>query len=94
MPENLRTEHAQGASGNSGTNGAPSAVVLGMVGYVIFPILALVTVALGFILVLNDRLVPGLIFILIIAQVWVIGGLWAHFRRRRLVAPETGDERL
>ncbi|MGJ9425842.1 NF038396 family protein [Nesterenkonia halotolerans] len=94
MAENLRTDHAHGTAGAKGTSGAPSSVVLGMVGYVIFPILALVTVALGFILVLNERLVPGLIFILIIAQVWVIGGLWAHFRRRRLLAPGSGAERL
>lgn len=94
MAEDLRTDHTHGTTGAHGSSGAPSTVVLGMVGYVIFPILALVTVALGFILVLNERLVPGLIFILIIAQVWVIGGLWAHFRRRRLLAPETGDGHL
>ena len=76
------------------THSSSSATVLGMAAYVIFPVLALVTAALGFILVLNDRLVPGLVFILIIAQIWVIGGLWAHFRRRRLTQPMEGDQRL
>ncbi|GAA1148964.1 NF038396 family protein [Nesterenkonia lutea] len=68
-------------------------LMLGLGGYLVLPILALVTVTLGFILVLNDRLVPGLGF-LFVAQIWVAGGLWAHLSRRRLLrgASEAGPD--
>lgn len=59
-------------------------MMLGLGGYLILPFLALFTVTLGFVLVLNDRIVPGLAF-LFIAQIWVAGGLWAHLKRRRLL---------
>ncbi|MGJ9373007.1 NF038396 family protein [Nesterenkonia sp. CF4.4] len=58
--------------------------MLGLGGYLILPFLALFTVTLGFVLVLNDRILPGLAF-LFVAQIWVAGGLWAHLSRRRLL---------
>lgn len=59
-------------------------MMLGLGGYLILPFLALFTVTLGFVLVLNDRILPGLAF-LFVAQIWVAGGLWAHLKRRRLL---------
>lgn len=59
-------------------------MMLGLGGYLILPFLALFTVTLGFVLVLNDRILPGLAF-LFVAQLWVAGGLWAHLKRRRLL---------
>lgn len=65
--------------------GFTNAVVLGMAAYVVFPVLALVTAVLGLVLILNDRLIPGMIFLAIILQLWVAGGLWTHFRRRKVL---------
>lgn len=73
-------------------SGFASAVVLGLAAYVVFPVLALVTAAMGLVLVLNDRIVPGMVFLAVIMQLWVVGGLWAHFRRRRLM--EQAVERI
>lgn len=66
-----------------------SAVVLGMAAYLVLPILAVVTAVMGLILVLNDRLVPGVIFVALITQVWIACGLWAHFRRRKVLHAAT-----
>lgn len=70
--------------------GFTNAVVLGMAAYVVFPVLALVTAVLGLILILNDRLVPGMVFLAIIMQLWVAGGLWAHFRRTKVLNRAAG----
>ncbi|MCH8560566.1 NF038396 family protein [Nesterenkonia sp. LB17] len=72
--------NAHKASQASSTN----LMMLGLGGYLILPFLALFTVTLGFVLVLNDRIIPGLVF-LFVAQLWVAGGLWAHLSRRRLL---------
>ncbi|MBO0594210.1 dihydrofolate reductase [Nesterenkonia sp. E16_7] len=71
---------SQAASQATSTN----LTMLGLGGYLILPFLALFTVTLGFVLVLNDRILPGLAF-LFVAQLWVAGGLWAHLKRRRLL---------
>lgn len=80
--------------------GFSNAVVLGLAAYVVFPVLALITAVMGLVLILNDRLVPGLIFLAVILQAWVIAGLWTHLRRRkildraaRVVERQAGEER-
>ncbi len=70
--------------------GFTNAVILGMAAYVIFPVLALVTAVLGLVLILNDRLVPGMVFLAIILQLWVAGGLWTHFRRKKVLNRAAG----
>lgn len=87
-PEMTQTSlPAEGAArGADQTSQATSTnlMMLGLGGYLILPFLALFTVTLGFVLVLNDRIIPGLAF-LFVAQLWVAGGLWAHLKRRRLL---------
>ena len=73
-------------SAQADESGFASPLVLGIAGYVIFPILALVTAALGFILVLNDQLIAGVVFLVVVLQIWVIGGIWAHAVRKRKLA--------
>lgn len=71
-------------------SGFADAVVFGLAAYVVFPVLALVTAIMGLILVLNDRIVPGMVFLALIMQLWVAGGIWAHSRRRRLMQQAPG----
>ncbi len=80
-------EHSE-AQGNAvaDESGFASPLVLGIAGYVIFPILALVTATLGFLLVLNDQLVAGVVFLVVLLQIWVVCGIWAHVVRRRKLA--------
>ncbi|GGE69217.1 NF038396 family protein [Nesterenkonia cremea] len=69
--------------------GFANAVVLGLAAYVVFPVLALITAVMGLVLILNDRLVPGLIFLAVILQAWVVAGLWTHFRRTKILNRDT-----
>lgn len=80
----LPTEDAARSAEKSAQATSTNLMLLGLGGYLILPFLALFTVTLGFVLVLNDRIIPGLAF-LFIAQLWVAGGLWAHLKRRRLL---------
>lgn len=47
------------------------------------PILGLVTAVMGFIFILQGHLVAGLIFLLVLTQVFIFGGLWAYTKRKR-----------
>lgn len=67
-------------------NGFDSPLVLGLAAYVIFPILGIVTAAMGMILILNDNVTAGIIFVVLLAQLWVAGGLWTHLRRKKVLA--------
>lgn len=85
---------------NAAQTGFTNAVVLGLAAYVVFPVLALITAVMGLVLILNDRLVPGLIFLIVILQAWVIAGVWTHLRRKkildrtaRMVERQTREER-
>ncbi|GAA1105077.1 dihydrofolate reductase [Nesterenkonia jeotgali] len=83
-PTSLSTEDATRSAETSSQATSTNLMLLGLGGYLILPFLALFTVTLGFVLVLNDRIIPGLAF-LFLAQLWVAGGLWAHLKRRRLL---------
>lgn len=68
---------------------------LSFIAYVIFPTLAAVTVIFGVILLSRDNIAGGLLFFGLL-QVWVVAGILAHLRRRRLPSnqrrqPPAGD---
>lgn len=48
-----------------------------------FPVLAFVCAVLGLILVLQGKTVAGLVFLLVLTQVFAVGGLIAWNKRRR-----------
>lgn len=64
--------------------------VLGFIAYVIFPTLAVVTAVFGVVLALKENLAGSLLFFGLL-QLWLIGGILVHTRRRRVVAPP-GEE--
>ena len=64
--------------------------VLGFIAYVIFPTLAVVTAVFGVVLAFRQNLAGTLLFFGIL-QLWLIGGILAHNRRRRHLA-DTSEE--
>ena len=74
---------------DGGTPGPPaewaSATTLGFIAYVIFPTLAVVTAVFGVVLALRENLTGSLLFFALL-QLWLIGGILVHTRRRRLPA--------
>jgi len=76
--------------GDGGTEGHPagwaSAPTLGFIAYVIFPTLAVVTAVFGVVLALRENLAGSLLFFVLL-QLWLIGGILVHTRRRRLLSP-------
>ncbi len=75
---------AAGTTG-AGTGGAglltPQAVTF--LALVAFPVLAFACAVLGLILVLQGKVVAGLVFLLVLTQLFAVGGLITWNRRKR-----------
>ncbi|GAA3698750.1 hypothetical protein GCM10022377_09700 [Zhihengliuella alba] len=56
-----------------------------LLGYMLFPLLAVVFAALGLWMVITGQRAGGLIVLLVVTQVFAIGALWAIARRRRIL---------
>lgn len=61
-----------------------------LLGYMLFPLLALVTVAAGVWSVMIDRTALGVVLIVVVAQVFVFGALWCVNRRTKLIREAHG----
>lgn len=72
--------HSPGPENNSGLLDSQSVTFLALIAC---PILGLVSAAMGFVFILQDQLIIGLIFILVLAQIFIAGGLWAYSRRKK-----------
>lgn len=74
-----------GTTGASRTGGAglltPQAVTF--LALVAFPVLAFACAVLGLILVLQGKVVAGLVFLLVLTQLFAVGGLITWNRRKR-----------
>ncbi|WP_022873776.1 NF038396 family protein [Nesterenkonia alba] len=70
---------------DSAQEGFTQAVLLGFVAYLLMPILALATVAVGLMLVFDGATVAGVIVLAAVTQLWVAGALWMHIKRGRLL---------
>ncbi|GHD13517.1 NF038396 family protein [Zhihengliuella salsuginis] len=57
-----------------------------LIGYMLFPLLALIFAALGLWLILSGQRVGGLIVLLVVTQLFAFGALWAIGRRRHVIA--------
>nr|WP_231366426.1 NF038396 family protein [Zhihengliuella flava] len=62
-----------------------------LLGYMLFPLLALICAALGLWMVLTDQTVGGLIVLLVVTQVFAVGAIWAIGRRRRVMEAEQAE---
>ena len=56
-----------------------------VLGYMLFPLLALVVAALGFFMVLGGHKIFGLILLLVPAQIFIFSAVWAINNRKRLL---------
>lgn len=57
---------------------------LAFLAFILAPVLGLVTAVMGLIFVLQGHTVIGVVFLVLITQVFVALGLWANARRRSL----------
>lgn len=76
--------------GTSDAAAGSSAGALTFIAYVIFPTLAVVTAVFGVVLATRENLAGSLLFLALL-QLWLIGGIVAHIRRRRLTARSTDE---
>ncbi|MEE1620607.1 NF038396 family protein [Zafaria sp. Z1313] len=68
--------------------------LLFLIGYMLFPVVALVFAALGLWMILTGQRVGGLVVLLLVTQVFVLGAFWAISQRRKaLDAEREGRER-
>lgn len=68
------------------TNTAPVSqrqMVLAFVGLVAGPLLALVCAGMGLYLVLTGKTIAGIVFILVLTQLFIGVGLWAYNARKK-----------
>ncbi|WP_404286299.1 NF038396 family protein [Glutamicibacter arilaitensis] len=56
-----------------------------ILGYMLFPLLALVVAGLGFFMVLSGSKVFGLIMLLVPTQLFIFGAMWAINNRKKLL---------
>lgn len=58
------------------------------IGFMLFPLLALVCAALGLWMIINGQVIAGIIVLFTITQAFAFGGFWAIRRRAKLLAGE------
>jgi len=56
-----------------------------VIGYMLFPLLALAMAVLGFFLVLGGQRIFGVVLLLVPTQVFIFGAYWAISNRKRLL---------
>ncbi|QTF72344.1 MULTISPECIES: NF038396 family protein [Arthrobacter] len=65
--------------------------VLFVLGYMLFPLLGLVTAVLGLFMILAGNRIPGVIVLVLVTQVFVFGAWWALKKRRTALAEESSQ---
>lgn len=63
--------------------------ILFVLGYMLFPLLGLVTAVLGLFMILAGNRIPGVIVLVLVTQVFVFGSWWALKKRRAALAEES-----
>ncbi len=66
----------------SATSASQRQLVLAFIGLVAGPLLALVCAGMGLYLVLNGKTIAGIVFILVLTQLFIGVGLWAYNARK------------
>ena len=81
-------------TGAEDTGGFLNRQTLTFIAFILAPVLGLVTAVMGLVLVLQDKVVAGVVFLVVLTQVFVVLGLWAYAQRRKLLggtAPGASD---
>lgn len=64
---------------------------LTFIAFIACPILGLVTAVMGLVMIFTDNLVMGVIFLVVLTQVFIFGGLWALMKRKSLTSDPGGQ---
>lgn len=67
--------------------GLMNKTTLTFIAFIACPILGLVTAVMGLVMIFTDNLVMGVVFLVLLTQVFIFGGIWALMKRKSL----TGD---
>lgn len=67
------------------TGGFLNRQTLTFIAFILAPVLGLVTAVMGLVLVLQDKVVAGVVFLVVLTQVFVVLGLWAYAQRKKLL---------
>lgn len=63
---------------------------LTFIAFVACPVLGLVTAVMGLVMILSGDVIPGVIFLVVLTQVFVVGGIWATRKRSSLLKGQSG----
>jgi uncharacterized membrane protein YpjA len=63
---------------------------LTFIAFVACPVLGLVTAVMGLVMILSGDVIPGVIFLVVLTQVFVVGGIWATRKRSSLLKDQSG----
>jgi hypothetical protein len=64
---------------------------LTFIAFIACPVLGLVTAVMGLVMILSGDVVPGVIFLVVLTQVFVAGGIWASRKRSSLLQDGSGQ---
>ena len=87
----MSTPNTPGGPGTPATRDAEGTVgflnrqTLTFIAFILAPVLGLVTAVMGLVLVLQDKVVAGVVFLVVLTQVFVVLGLWAYAQRKKLL---------
>ncbi|MFC7401138.1 NF038396 family protein [Citricoccus sp. GCM10030269] len=57
---------------------------LTFIAFIACPILGLVTAVMGLVMIFTDNVIMGVVFLVLLTQVFIAGGVWATLKRRSL----------
>jgi hypothetical protein len=64
---------------------------LTFIAFIACPVLGLVTAVMGLVMIFTDNVVMGVVFLVLLTQVFIFGGLWATLKRKSLTGDTTGQ---
>jgi uncharacterized membrane protein YpjA len=64
---------------------------LTFIAFVACPVLGLVTAVMGLVMILSGDVIPGVIFLVVLTQAFVFGGIWATRKRSSLTQDSSGQ---
>jgi len=74
-----------------GTTVTLDKTTLAFIAFVACPVLGLVSAVMGLVMILTGDVAMGVVFLVVVAQVFVLGGLWATRKRRSLLQDRAGQ---
>lgn len=64
---------------------------LTFIAFIACPVLGLVSAVMGLVMILSGDVIPGVIFVVVLTQVFVVAGVWTTRKRNSLLGDERGQ---